>query len=90
MRTTLTEEQVQKETERCLECGVTVVDQYLCLGCGQCVTQCKFDAISLVRKYDETSVEFEKLKPVIVKNVIKRKGRILTHSIKKSLTIPKK
>lgn len=90
LRTTLTEEQVQKETERCLECGVTVVDQYLCLGCGQCVTQCKFDAISLVRKYDETSVEFEKLKPVIVKNVIKRKGRILTHSIKKSLTIPKK
>lgn len=86
LRETLTEEQVKKETERCLECGATVVDQFLCFGCGHCVTKCKFDAISLVRKYDETSIEFENLKPVIVRNVIKRKGRILSHKIKKSIT----
>ena len=48
LRGTFTEEQVKKETERCLGCGATVVDQYMCVGCGQCTTKCKFDAISLV------------------------------------------
>ena len=52
LRVTFTEEQIKKETERCLGCGATVVDQYLCVGCGACTTKCKFDAISLVRKYD--------------------------------------
>lgn len=86
LRPTLTKEQVRKETERCLSCGATVVDEYLCLGCGQCTTKCKFDAISLIRKYDAQNVEFEDLKPVIVKNVIARKGRMITHSIKKTFT----
>ncbi len=85
MRATLTEEQVKQETERCLGCGATVVDEYLCIGCGQCTTKCKFDAISLVRKYDAVGVEFDELKPVIVKNVVARKGRMLTHSVKKNL-----
>ncbi|HHV27893.1 FAD-dependent oxidoreductase [Anaerosalibacter bizertensis] len=86
LRPTLTKDQVRKETERCLSCGATVVDEYLCIGCGQCTTKCKFDAISLVRKYDAQNVEFEDLKPVIVKNVIARKGRMITHSIKKTFT----
>lgn len=86
MRETLTEEQIKKETERCLGCGATVVDEYLCIGCGQCTTKCKFDAISLVRKYDAVGVEFSELKPVIVKNVVARKGRMVTHSIKKAFT----
>ncbi|NMA85706.1 MAG: FAD-dependent oxidoreductase [Tissierellia bacterium] len=86
MRATLTEEQVKQETERCLGCGATVVDEYLCIGCGQCTTKCKFDAISLVRKYDAVGVEFDELKPVIVKNVVARKGRMLTHSVKKTFT----
>ena len=86
LRPTFTKEQVKKETERCLSCGATVVDEYLCIGCGQCTTKCKFDAISLVRKYDAQNVEFEDLKPVIVKNVIARKGRMITHSIKKTFT----
>ena len=85
LRATFTEEQVRKETERCLSCGATVVDEYMCVGCGSCTTKCKFDAISLVKKYDAQNVPFEKLKPVIVKNVVKRKGRMITHSIKKSL-----
>lgn len=76
LRGTFTEEQVKKETERCLGCGATVVDEFMCVGCGMCTTKCKFDAIKLVRKYDSSSVEFEDLKPVIVKYVLKRKVRI--------------
>lgn len=76
LRTTFTEEQVKKETERCLGCGATVVDDFLCVGCGACVTKCKFDAISLVRKYDAESVEFSKLKPTVMKYALKRKVRI--------------
>ncbi len=51
-RLTLTEEQVKKETARCLGCGATVVDQNRCLGCGVCTTRCKFDAIHLIKKFD--------------------------------------
>lgn len=83
LRQTFTEEQIKKETERCLSCGATVVDQYLCIGCGQCTTKCKFDAVSLVKKYDEVNVEFTELKPIIIKSMIKRKGRIIAHSLKK-------
>lgn len=84
LRITFTEEQMKKETKRCLGCGATTVDQYMCIGCGACTTRCKFDAISLIRKYDAESVSLEKLKPIIVRNVIKRKGRIFVHKIKKS------
>ena len=85
LRITFTEEQMKKEAERCLECGATTVDEYLCVGCGACTTRCKFDAITLVRKYDAASIPFEKLKPTILKNMIKRKGRIVFHKVKKSL-----
>lgn len=84
LRNTFTEEQMKKETERCLSCGATTVDQYVCIGCGACTTRCKFDAISLVRKYDAESVALEKLKPIILKNLIKRKGRIAVHKIRKA------
>lgn len=85
LRITFTEEQLKKETERCLSCGATVVDEFLCVGCGACTTRCKFDAISLVRKYDAEGVAFEDLKPVVIKNVIKRKGRIVLKKAKKVL-----
>ncbi len=39
-------------------------------------TRCKFDAISLVKKYEAESVPLEKLKPIILKSMVKRKGRI--------------
>ncbi|MCR1897531.1 FAD-dependent oxidoreductase [Irregularibacter muris] len=84
LRSTLTKDQVKKETERCLGCGATVVDQYMCVGCGACTTRCKFDAISLVRKYDEENASFEDLKPIVVKNMVKRQGRMIAHSIKKT------
>ena len=52
MRNSLTEEQIQKEAKRCLGCGVTVVDPWMCVGCGVCTTKCEFDAIHLKRAYD--------------------------------------
>ena len=87
LRLTFTEDQVKKETERCLSCGATVVDEFLCVGCGACTIKCKFDAISLVRKYDAEGVAFEDLKPVVIKQVLKRKGKI---AIKKAKNIFKK
>ncbi|KLE15548.1 FAD-dependent oxidoreductase [Clostridium sp. C8] len=84
LRGTFTEEQIKKETERCLSCGATVVDEFLCVGCGACTTKCKFDAISLVRKYDGEGVAYEDLKPVVIKQILKRKGRI---AIKKAKNI---
>ena len=84
LRGTFTEDQMKRETERCLSCGATTVDEFLCVGCGACVTKCKFDAISLERKYDGEGVAFEDLKPVVIKQVIKRKGKI---AIKKAINI---
>ena len=84
-RGTLTEEQVRKETERCLGCGATVVDEFLCVGCGQCTTQCRFDAISLVRRYDGQGVSLLEMKKAIVPHVLRRKVRIGIKKIRKSL-----
>ena len=50
---TFTEEQVKKETARCLECGASIVDPHKCIGCGICTTRCQFDAIHLVRDHPE-------------------------------------
>ncbi|MFL0266958.1 FAD-dependent oxidoreductase [Candidatus Clostridium radicumherbarum] len=86
MRITFTEEQVKKETQRCLGCGATVVDQYQCVGCGICTTKCKFDAISLVRKYDAAGTDIDHMKPIVIKHVIKRQGRIAVKSVKKLFT----
>ncbi|NTV89834.1 MAG: FAD-dependent oxidoreductase [Clostridiales bacterium] len=82
LRTTFTEEQVRKETERCLGCGATVTDEYLCVGCGACTTRCKFDAITLVRKYDAENIEFSDLKPTVAKYMIKRKVKIAVKKVK--------
>ena len=51
-----TEEQVKKETVRCLGCGATIVDADRCVGCGVCKTKCEFDAIHLHRDHPECSV----------------------------------
>jgi len=83
LRVTFTEDQIKKETERCLSCGATIVDQYMCVGCGQCTTKCKFDAISLIRVHDSASVEIKDLRPTVAKNVIRREGRIIVKRVKK-------
>ncbi len=85
-RGVLTEEQIKKETERCLGCGVTMVDEYMCVGCGQCTTKCKFDAIHLERVYDGEGVHFLDIKPVVVKTMIKRKGKIIAKNISRAFS----
>ncbi|NDI34061.1 FAD-dependent oxidoreductase [Chengkuizengella sediminis] len=85
LRSTFTEDQIKKETERCLGCGATVVDEFLCVGCGSCVTKCKFDAISLVRKYDAASIELSEMRPTIKKYMVKRKVKIVTNKVPKTL-----
>jgi NADPH-dependent glutamate synthase beta subunit-like oxidoreductase len=84
-RMTFSEEQVKKETERCLNCGATVVDEALCVGCGLCTTKCKFEAISLVRVYDSPGAAFEDLKPIVVRQILKRKVKIATKKVSRAL-----
>ena len=83
-RATFTEEQLKKETERCLGCGAAVVDEFLCVGCGQCTTKCKFDAISLVRRYDGEGVSLLDMKKVVVPNVLKRKVKIQLKNVRRA------
>ena len=54
-RVAFTEEQVKKETARCLSCGASIVDPNKCIGCGVCTTKCAFDAITLHRDNPECS-----------------------------------
>ena len=71
---TLTEEQVKKETSRCLSCGASVVDPNKCIGCGVCTTKCVFDAIHLHRELPGASIMHpseEKLK-YIIPNMVKQ------------------
>lgn len=89
-RGTLTEEQVKKETERCLGCGAAVVDEFLCVGCGQCTTKCKFDAITLSRQYDGEGVSLFDMKKAIVPHVIKRKAKMQLKKIGKVFSPRKK
>ena len=52
LRTTFTEEQLKKEADRCLGCGVSVLNPDRCIGCGLCYTRCEFDAIKLKKIAD--------------------------------------
>ncbi|MBU3136791.1 FAD-dependent oxidoreductase [Clostridium gasigenes] len=82
LRGAFTEEQVKKETERCLGCGVTIADEYTCVGCGICTTKCKFDAIRLVKKTDTYGVPFEKaIIGVMAPTMIKRIGKIAINKV---------
>lgn len=82
-RLTFTEEQLKKETERCLGCGATVVDTYKCIGCGLCVTRCKFDAIHMEHNDEEFfSKKLESLPFRAVGYAVKRAGKITSKSIK--------
>ena len=76
-RMTFTEEQVKKECARCLGCGVTKVDEYMCIGCGLCTTKCKFDAIHLKKVRDVHAGTFETLPIKVAENVLKKTGRVI-------------
>ena len=75
----LSEEQVKKETSRCLSCGASVVDPNKCIGCGICTTKCMFDAIHLHRGLPGASVmhtsevKLKYILPNMVKQSIKVK-----------------
>ena len=74
----LTEEQVKKETSRCLSCGASVVDPNKCIGCGICTTKCMFDAIHLHREIPGASVMHaseDKLK-YILPNMVKQSIKV--------------
>lgn len=81
-RITFTEEQVQKETSRCLGCGAAHVDPGICIGCGVCTTRCKFDAIHLSKQYDAWPVPYEKIIPHLAKNMVAREGRVIQRKLK--------
>ena len=76
---TITEEQVRKETARCLGCGASVVDENKCIGCGVCTTKCGFDAIHLHRVHPEASImrTSEDKFGGILPYMIQRTGKIL-------------
>ena len=78
---TFTEEQVKKETARCLGCGATVVDENKCIGCGVCTTKCEFDAITLRRDRPECTkmVTAEDKFKAIIPYQLKRAVKIVTH-----------
>ena len=78
---TFTEEQVKKETARCLGCGATVVDENKCIGCGVCTTKCEFDAITLRRGRPECTkmVTAEDKFKAIIPYQLKRAVKIVTH-----------
>jgi len=81
---TLTEEQVRKETARCLGCGATIVDENKCIGCGVCTTKCEFDAITLHRDHPECSkmVKAEDKFKHILPYQLKRAVKIVTNKEK--------
>ncbi len=84
-RLVFTEEQVRKETARCLGCGASVVDPNKCIGCGVCTTKCAFDAIHLNRVHPEASHMYkseDKFK-AILPYILKRQVKIIFNSGKK-------
>ena len=82
-RVTFTEEQVRKECARCLGCGATKVDSYLCIGCGLCTTKCKFDAIHLKKVRDWHAAPFEAMPIKVAENLVKRTGGIVKKAVTK-------
>ena len=89
---TLTEEQVKKETARCLSCGASIVDPNKCIGCGICTTKCMFDAIHLHRDLPEASDlvpcedTMKKVLPYLIKRTfaIKKRAREEKKAAKKA------
>ncbi len=75
-RVTFTEEQIRKETARCLGCGATKVDPYMCVGCGLCTTKCKFDAIHLKKVTDIHAKKFEQMPIKVASHLVKKVGKV--------------
>lgn len=79
LRGTLTEEQVKKESKRCLHCGVTVVDPKKCIGCGVCTTKCEFDAVKLKKRYEiDVAANIEEFSKIMTEYNIEKMTKIAT------------
>ena len=78
----LSEEQIKKETSRCLKCGKAVVDPNMCVGCGQCVLQCKFDAAHLIKRTSIYADNYNKMMPKAVDYTLKRGIKIAANAFK--------
>ncbi len=90
LRKGLTEEQVRKEVERCLQCGLSIVDQKKCVGCGVCTRQCNFDAIHLEKVSETTpSGSWSKFYTRAVAYSVARTGRIVLKGVKSVLSTDK-
>jgi ferredoxin len=76
-RKVFSEEQLKAETNRCLKCGRTFVDETMCVGCGLCTTRCKFDAIHLQRRFDEHGRTYEEIAPSSVPHILARNLKII-------------
>ena len=75
-RHTFTEEQIKKETARCLGCGASVVDPNKCLGCGVCTLRCKFDAIHLTKRTNVESIPYPERTKVFPEFIAERQKKI--------------
>ena len=83
-RRTFTEEQLKKETARCLGCGASYVDPNKCLGCGVCTTRCKFDAIHLKKRTYVESIDYFDRPKVLPAFEAGRRKRIEIRKMSKS------
>jgi NADPH-dependent glutamate synthase beta subunit-like oxidoreductase/NAD-dependent dihydropyrimidine dehydrogenase PreA subunit len=83
-RQTFTEEQLKKETSRCLGCGASVVDPNKCLGCGVCTTRCKFDAIHLRKRTNVESIPYVDRAKVLPEFIAERQKKIEIKKMQKS------
>ncbi len=82
-RLPFTEEDVKKETSRCLSCGRAIVDQGICIGCGLCTTRCRFDAIHM-ESMDKPKwgPDYEHLVGAVLKEEGARIGRSIARPFK--------
>jgi NAD-dependent dihydropyrimidine dehydrogenase PreA subunit len=85
LRGGLTEEQMKKETERCLGCGAVVVNENMCVGCGVCTTKCRFDAIHLEKVREQKGTPYYKTLGRAAGYAGKRYGKLVAKTISKSL-----
>jgi len=88
-RLAFTEEQILKEAERCLSCGVSFIDENICLGCGVCAYKCKFDAIKLTKKFDKAGIPYEKLPKKVLAHAVKRQVKIGVNTVKNKIGLEK-
>ncbi len=82
-RLPFTEEEVKKETSRCLSCGRAIVDTGICIGCGLCTTRCKFDAIHMfAMDKPKWGPDYEHLVGAVLKEEVARVGRSIARPFK--------